>query len=167
MLRREYLNEEQVWSGLIVEVIKRLEERLGPEHRASMRGWWRSWQWAIKLRLNLRFLLAWQYNWQERCALMWIQWLLPILLAAFILLPLAVYGSKQLWEMNKKDHTVKVHGAVSGHTTVASLVQDYPRPLLPSAIYSAQAASRLPPTWYIARTRSVNVHQYHTCSSCL
>lgn len=106
---REYLNEEQVWSGLIVEVVKRLEEKLGSENRALMRSWWRSCRWAIKLRLNLRWLLAWQYNWQQRRAVMCITWLLPILLAACILLPLAVYGSKQLFNM-AHDFTVIMFG---------------------------------------------------------
>lgn len=90
----------------MVEVIKGLEEKLGPEHRAFMRGWWRGSRWALKLRLPMRFLLAWSYNWQQRCTLMIITWLLPILLVTCVVVTLTAYGSKQLLEMRTHDSKV-------------------------------------------------------------
>jgi len=48
---RQYLNEEQVWGGLIVEVTQRLEEKLGWEERLRMMTWWRSA--VLRLRLLL------------------------------------------------------------------------------------------------------------------
>ncbi|WIA39860.1 hypothetical protein OEZ86_013307 [Tetradesmus obliquus] len=55
----QYLNEEQVWSGLVVEVTQRLEEKLGSKQRRLMRHWWVASPWAwLRLLLTPMRLLA-------------------------------------------------------------------------------------------------------------
>ena len=79
----QYLNEEQVWGGLVVEVTQRLEEKLGTQQRRLMRGWWvlvDPWRWLQLLLTPMRMCTAFAYNLKVRRWEVMLRCILPLLL---------------------------------------------------------------------------------------
>lgn len=135
-LGRQYLTEEQVWSGLVVEVTQQLEEKLGRKQRRSMRQWWVfSPGQFLLLFTPMRLLAAMTYNWRMRPLAMVLRCFLPLLL---VLLAVGLgigFGISELLKLEGANTTTvigtlngtvdgvingTVHGAING--TVNTIV---------------------------------------------
>jgi hypothetical protein len=88
---RQYLNETEVWAGLVVEVVKQLEQQL-------------SW--------GQRRLIALRFHWQKNWLLLVLRLLLPTVAVLAVLAALMAYGIAKL---NKHS------GSDAEETTVRSL----------------------------------------------
>lgn len=95
---RQYLNEEQVWSGLVVEVTQRLEEKLGSKQRRLMRYWWvvSPWAWLCLLLTPMRLLAGMAYNWKTRRLQLLLRCLLPLLLVLAVVAVCMGVGIREL-----------------------------------------------------------------------
>lgn len=101
-LCRQYLNEEQVWSGLVFEVTQRLEEKLGLKHRCLMGQWWvgRPWRFLWLVCTDMRFCAATAYNWRTRRCDMVLRCFLPLLL---VLALVGVSMGVGIWELQQQE----------------------------------------------------------------
>lgn len=128
---RQYLNEEQVWSGLVFEVTQRLEEKLGLKHRCLMGQWWvdRPWRFLRLVCTDMRLWAAMAYNWRTRTCDMVLRCILPLLL---VLAVVAVSMGVGIWEVQKQETaahnatmsirpTNTTNGTLSTNTAVSRL----------------------------------------------
>lgn len=98
---RQYLNEEQVWSGLVVEVTQRLEEKLGHKQRRLMRGWWiiSPWDFLRLLLVPMRLLAGLAYNWKARRTDVVLRCILPSVLVLLVVGACMGFG---IWELQQQ-----------------------------------------------------------------
>jgi hypothetical protein len=131
---RQYLAQAEVWSGLVVEITQRLEDKLSYKQRRAMQTWFtpRSAPWAY-LRLcctPMQLCTAFAYNWQTRRCGVLLRCVLPLLLVLAIVVVCTVVG---IWEINAQhDRRVAAAAADAAGSTPAAASPASPQPLRPS-----------------------------------
>lgn len=90
----------------MVEVTRRLEEKLSPKHRAVMRCWWRGLLWLPLLLWPQRTWLAVKYNWQKRRSELFLQCMLPVMAVLAVVTSLTVFGVTATLAAGNKDSSV-------------------------------------------------------------
>jgi hypothetical protein len=90
-LCRQYLNETEVWAGLVVEVVRQLEQQL---------GWWqRRW-------------LALRFHWRKSRMLLLLRLVLPLFAVLAVVATVMAYGIAKLNEHSTataREKTVSFH----------------------------------------------------------
>lgn len=87
-----------MWSGLVVEVTQRLEDKLGSKQRRLMRHWWvvSPWAWLCLLLTPMRLLAGAAYNWRTRRLQLLLRCLLPLLLVLAVVAVCMGVGIREL-----------------------------------------------------------------------
>jgi len=98
---RQYLTQTEVWSGLVVEVTQRLEEKLTFTQRSHMRQWFgsRALDWVQLWCKPMRMCLAFSYNWRTRRGDLIMRCFLPLLVALVLV---GVGMGVGIWELTKQ-----------------------------------------------------------------
>jgi uncharacterized membrane protein YcjF (UPF0283 family) len=129
-----------VWSGLVVEITQRLEDKLSYKQRRAMQKWFtpRSAPWAY-LRLcctSMQLCTAFVYNWRtHHCALL-LRCIFPLLLVLAIVVVCTVVG---IWEINAQQQMrvdAQQAAAAAAIATSASAPSASPQPPRPSPLPS-------------------------------
>lgn len=99
---RQYLTQTEVWSGLVVEVTQRLEDKLSSKQRGLMRNWFRCCSfpgaWLRLCLTPMQLCTAFQYNRRTRCCQVLLRCILPLVLVLAIVAACMYAG---VWELQK------------------------------------------------------------------
>jgi hypothetical protein len=136
---RQYLTQAEVWSGLVVEITQRLEDKLSYKQRRAMQKWFTpSEAPGAFLRLcctPMQLCTAFAYNWHtRRCALL-LRCILPLLLVLLIVVACTAVG---IWEINAQHErrVTQQAAAAAASATTATGPPASPQPPRPSPLPS-------------------------------
>lgn len=126
LLNRQYLNESEVWGGLVVEVTKSLEKSLGGGNRSMLRGWFHPWLWPSSWLLLSKPMRQWaavRYNLRTRKLELLLRCVLPVLATLVVVGVLAWVGVAQIQRRGPVDIGVAKNGTAKAVALVSKLAE--------------------------------------------